>query len=95
VKWKRKPRQWQLQEAKAKFSHVCDLASTEGPQRVTRRGKEGVVVVSEPEFNRLKGGGRKAPSLIEALLACPKGPEFKIPPRDPDDYVPRGRPMFE
>ncbi len=31
---------WQLQEAKNKFSQVVDCACNEGPQIVTRHGKE-------------------------------------------------------
>ena len=37
---------WQLQEAKNRFSEVVSRALTEGPQTVTRRGTEVVVVVS-------------------------------------------------
>jgi len=46
-------RTWQLQEAKNKFSEVVDEAVKHGPQRITRRGKEAVVVISSEEFHRL------------------------------------------
>ena len=36
--------QWQLQEAKAKFSELVQKAIDEGPQTVTRHGKDAVVV---------------------------------------------------
>jgi prevent-host-death family protein len=49
------PRTWQLQEAKNRLSEVVDLALTEGPQPVTRHGKEVVVIVSKGEFDRRRG----------------------------------------
>jgi prevent-host-death family protein len=44
---------WPLAEAKNRFSEVFEKALKEGPQRVSRRGKERVVVVSEVEYERL------------------------------------------
>jgi prevent-host-death family protein len=50
------PRQiWKLEEAKARFSEVVRLAHSEGPQRVTVRGKESVAVISIEELERLTG----------------------------------------
>ncbi len=46
--------QWQLQEAKNRFSEVVDEALTHGPQTVTRHGREVVVIVSAKEYRRLK-----------------------------------------
>ena len=46
---------WQLQTAKQKFSELVDRALTQGPQVVTRRGREVVVVVSIEEYRRLRG----------------------------------------
>ncbi len=43
-------RSWQLQEAKNRLSEVVDLALEEGPQVVTRHGKEVVFIVSKDEF---------------------------------------------
>jgi prevent-host-death family protein len=45
-------RRWQLQEAKNRFSEVVDLALEEGPQTVTRHGKEVAVIVSKQDFER-------------------------------------------
>jgi antitoxin Phd len=45
--------QWQLQEAKNKFSEVIDKAIKDGPQVVTRRGIETVVIVSMDEYRDL------------------------------------------
>jgi prevent-host-death family protein len=47
--------QWQLQEAKQQFSRVVEQARTEGPQVVTRHGKEVAVVLDVVEYRRLRG----------------------------------------
>lgn len=44
---------WQLQEAKQRFSEVVNRALGEGPQVVTRHGREVVVVLAADEFHRL------------------------------------------
>ena len=59
---------WQLQEAKQRFSELVRRALDEGPQVVTRRGEEAVVVVSAREFRRLAGA---APDFKAFLLAAP------------------------
>lgn len=46
--------QWQLQEAKNRFSEVVDEALAHGPQTVTRHGREVAVIVSVEEYRRLK-----------------------------------------
>ena len=46
---------WTLQDAKNKFSAVVERARTEGPQRVTKNGKEAVVIVSSQEWARMRG----------------------------------------
>ena len=43
---------WSLAEAKAKFSEVVERARTEGPQHVTRNGKDAVVVVSVEDWRK-------------------------------------------
>lgn len=45
---------WQLQQAKQQFSRVVDLARREGPQLVTRNGKEVAVVIDVDEYRRLR-----------------------------------------
>ena len=45
---------WQLQEAKAKFSELVQKAIDEGPQTVTRHGKDAVVVLSAEQFELMK-----------------------------------------
>lgn len=64
------PQKWQLQTAKAKFSEVFRLAMTEGPQHVTKQGKEEVVVISKDEFEELKRGNKQE-SLAEFLFNSP------------------------
>ena len=44
---------WQLQEAKNKFSAVIDKALSDGPQIVTRRGVETVVILSAEQYRKL------------------------------------------
>lgn len=44
---------WKLEDAKARFSEVVRLARSEGPQRVSVRGKDAVVVINAEEFDRL------------------------------------------
>lgn len=44
---------WPLQDAKAKFSAVVEEALKRGPQRVTRRGQDVVVVLSMETFQEL------------------------------------------
>jgi antitoxin Phd len=46
--------EWNLADAKNRFSEVVNLALTEGPQLVRRR-KDTVVVVAAEEFERLTG----------------------------------------
>jgi len=46
--------EWNLADAKNRFSEVVNLALTQGPQRVHRR-KDTVVVVAAEEFERLVG----------------------------------------
>ncbi len=59
---------WQLQEAKQRFSQLVRRALDEGPQIVTRRGEEVVVVLSAAEFKRLSNGGS---DLRDYLLSGP------------------------
>jgi prevent-host-death family protein len=65
---------WQLAEAKNKFSEVVDKALTKGPQRITRRGKDTVVLISAEEYDRLKEKTDGRESFIEYLM---NGPSLK------------------
>jgi prevent-host-death family protein len=46
-------RAWQLQEAKNKFSNLVERAQKEGPQVVTKHGKEAVVILSADDYRKL------------------------------------------
>ena len=46
-------KRWKLEDAKARFSELVRQARESGPQRVTVRRKDAVVVVSAEEFDRL------------------------------------------
>lgn len=62
---------WQLAEAKNKFSEVVERAITEGPQYVSKRGEPAVVVVAVSEFHRLaRLEGRKR-TLKDLILNGP------------------------
>ena len=50
---------WQLQEAKQQFSEVVRRALTDGPQVVTRHGRDAVVVVSAADFAKSRRTGGK------------------------------------
>ena len=45
-------RVWQLQDAKNKFSEVVEEALKKGPQIITRRGVETVIVLSLSEYRK-------------------------------------------
>ena len=47
---------WPLQTAKARFSELFRKARTEGAQLITRRGKEGVVILPVEQFEQLSVG---------------------------------------
>jgi prevent-host-death family protein len=60
--------QWQLQEAKNRFSEVVQRAKREGPQTVTLRGERAAVILSSADYDRLTQG---RPNLVDDLLAGP------------------------
>lgn len=65
---------WTLQDAKNQFSAVVAAALAGQPQRVTRRGREAVVVVSAAQFDRLRrAAGAGEASFADHLLAIPSG----------------------
>lgn len=44
---------WALQDAKNRLSEVVNRAGSEGPQTITRRGKEAAVLMSMDDFRRM------------------------------------------
>lgn len=78
-------RAWKLEDAKARFSEVVRRARAQGPQRVTYRGKDAVVVIAVEELDRLLPAERPRKSLVDFLRDTALG-EIEIR-REPD----RGR----
>ena len=62
--------QWQLQEAKARFSELVRAAQERGPQTVTVRGETAVVVVSQRQYRSLRARAAK-PRLTELMRSSP------------------------
>jgi antitoxin Phd len=62
-------RGWKLEDAKARFSEVVRLACNEGPQRVSVRGKDAVVVMSVEALERLMPANPRVPlvTFLEGL----------------------------
>ena len=56
---------WQVQEAKQQLSRVIELAGREGPQVVTRNGKEVAVVLGVDDYRRLKSDGGAFKRFLE------------------------------
>ena len=50
---------WQLQEAKNKLSKVVDDALSQGPQIITRRGVEVVIVIAYEQFKKMNVSEQK------------------------------------
>ena len=63
-------RAWKLEDAKARFSELVRLARSEGPQHVTVRGQDAVVVVSVEAFAAFMPSARQ-PSLHAMLSTSP------------------------
>ncbi len=59
---------WTVAAAKAKLSEVIDRALADGPQTITRRGRETVVVVSADEWRRK---AKRSGSLAEFFAESP------------------------
>lgn len=57
---------WKLEDAKARFSEVVRHARADGPQRVSVRGRDAVVIVSAEEFDRLASTEPRKP-LVEFM----------------------------
>lgn len=59
---------WQLQDAKNRFCELVEKAMSLGPQTVTRRGVEAVVVLSVDEYKKLT---RPKSSLVDFFKNSP------------------------
>ena len=75
---------WQLQAARAHFSEVVRRAQAEGPQLVTHRGKDAVVILAAEEFERLTARGRQPESLAKFFTESPLAEAGFVLKRNPD-----------
>lgn len=66
---------WQLQDAKNKFSKLVDKAQHNGPQVVTKHGKDAVVVLSVNEYNKLT---KPKTNLVKFFQASPLAKEHLV-----------------
>ena len=64
-------RPWQVQTAKARFSELFRKARTEGPQLITRQGKEGVVMMPAEQFDQLVARAHQPKSLVQFFRESP------------------------
>lgn len=75
---------WQVQTAKARFSEVFRRARTDGPQRITRQGKEAVVMIADEDYDRLLGKSKQPKDIVQFFQESPLyGLDLDLE-RDPD-----------
>jgi prevent-host-death family protein len=74
---------WQLQEAKQRFSELVRRALADGPQAITRHGEEVVVMVSAEDYRSLTDD---KPDLKAFLLS---GPDLSVLDLDRQREMPR------
>ena len=67
--------EWQVQEAKARFSEVVEKARSEGPQTITRHGRKRAVLLSIEDYRALLA---HQPDFRAFLLGGPKVDEFEV-----------------
>ena len=68
---------WQLQEAKNRLSELVRKARAEGPQMITMRGDDTVVVLAAEDFRKLAGQSKG--DLVEFIANSPlKGIELDL-----------------
>jgi prevent-host-death family protein len=70
---------WQLQEAKNKFSKLVEKAQRDGPQIVTKHGKESVVVLSVEDYKKIV---KPKSNLFQFIQASPLSKTIVIIERD-------------
>jgi len=58
---------WKLEDAKNRFSELVRRAASEGPQLVTKHGRDAAVVLGVEEYRRLV----QPDGLVEFLLTSP------------------------
>ena len=58
---------WKLEDAKSRLSEVVRLASSEGSQLVTVRGKEAAIVLNPETYRQLLPQTKEQPALVEFI----------------------------
>jgi prevent-host-death family protein len=76
--------EWQLHEAKARFSELFRKARVEGPQRVVKQGGEAVIVLPAEEFERLQVLASQPERLVDFFRTAPTGGEELVLDRKRD-----------
>ena len=71
---------WQVQKAKTHLSELIERARREGPQTITRHGRERAVLLSTEDYRALLA---QQPDFKAFLLGGPKVDDFTID-RDAD-----------
>lgn len=67
---------WTVAAAKARLSEIIDRAASEGPQTITRRGRNAAVVVSAQEWERKT---KRRGNLVEFFARSPwRGSDVRI-----------------
>jgi prevent-host-death family protein len=61
---------WQVQEAKQRFSELIRFTESDGPQVITRHGRQIAVVISIGEYRHLRG------ETVEFKDYLRSGPDF-------------------
>lgn len=74
--------EWQTQEAKAKFSEVIACAIADGPQSITRHGKNLAVVLGRDDYDKLRSA---KPSMVDYLLGANIDVDLDLE-RDEEDH---------
>src|ERR1700674_1795485 len=62
---------WQLQPAKAQFREVIRRALTNGPQVITKQGKEEVVILPIEQYKKLIERSKQPQSLVQFFAESP------------------------
>jgi antitoxin Phd len=74
--------EWQVQEAKGKFSAVLSQAQSAGPQRITKHGQPIAVILSQRDYERLTRPG--GASIVEFFAKSPLS-QIDLAERDHND----------
>lgn len=69
---------WQLQDAKQRFSELIRAVEKDGPQVVSKHGREVAVVIEIDEYRRLKPPEEQAMNFKDFLRSGPPFDELDL-----------------